>query len=101
MARTSNSIPRGDWLAGVVLATAVTVGTIPTVLPAASLAHRRFITIVNNSAATIYLGGNDVQVGQGIPLVANASYSIDLDAATLIYAVEAAGNRNVRVLEAS
>ncbi len=91
----------GDWLTGVILATAVTVGTTPTVLPATSLVHRRFITIVNNSGATIYLGGVNVQVGQGIPLVANASYSINLDAAALIYAVEATGSRNVRVLEAS
>ncbi len=101
MARTSNAIPVGDWLSGVILSTAVIVGVVPTVLPATSLAHRRFITIVNNSGATIYLGGINVQIGQGIPLIANASYSINIDAATLIYAIEATGSRNIRVLEAS
>lgn len=88
-------------LRGVPLATAVTVGTSATPLPATALTQRRSLIVYNNSANTIYIGGVDVTTSTGLPIDANM-YSPPIDAGQhmIVYAV-AGSSSNVRVLEVS
>ncbi|GAG55183.1 unnamed protein product [marine sediment metagenome] len=101
MAETQNVLPVGDWLIGAILTTSVIIGTTPTALPATALANRRFLDIQNVSGVTIYIGNIDVTVANGYPVANGTSYPIDLDAGVIMYGIEAAGSREVRVLEAS
>jgi len=99
MPYTKNTIPLGDWLAKTIKQTKVTVGTTATALPATSLTNRRYLLVENNSGATIYLGDSTVTPTNGVPLANGASLSINLDAVVVLYGIEAAGGRDIRVLE--
>ena len=88
-------------LHGTVRATAVTVGTTATALPATPLSGRYAVSIVNNSTSTVYLGGSDVTAASGYALYKYDSMDIDLDDETIIYAIVSAGTADVRVLEVS
>lgn len=90
-------------LNGVVKTTDNTVGTIPVSLPQyGQLFNRRSLIIYNNSANTIYLGGSDVTVNNGLPLPAN-SYSPAIDAGydLQVFGIAAQTNNDVRVIEIS
>ena len=90
-------------LKGLVKTSAVTVGTTLTKLPAyGQLFARRAVVIYNNSANTIYVGGSDVTVSNGIPVPA-ASYSNIFDAGynMIVYGIAATSNNDIRVMEVS
>jgi hypothetical protein len=90
-------------LKGVVKTTSTTVGTTLTKLPAyGQLFARRAVVIYNNSANTIYVGGSDVTVANGIPVPA-ASYSNIFDAGynMIVYGIAATANNDIRVMEVS
>jgi hypothetical protein len=87
-------------VSGTLLATAVTVGTSATVLPATTLSDRDSILVYNNGTATIYIGGSGVTTASGIPVEPGASWSDDLGE-TAVYAISGTAGQNVRVLEES
>lgn len=79
------------------------VGTTLVTLPQyGQLFNRRSVLIYNNSVNTIYIGGSDVTVGNGLPVPPN-SYSPPVDAGynLPIYAVASQGGNDVRVIEIS
>ena len=81
-----------------ILATAVSVGTSATALPASVLANRRALWVFNNGAATIYLGAAGVTTANGFPLL--PGQSVVLEVGTLaVYGRVAAGTVEARVLE--
>lgn len=91
-------------LNGIFKTTTLTVGTSATVLPPTSITNRRSLTIYNNSANTVYLGGNTVSVagvGQGLPLLAS-SYSPPFDAGVnmLLYGISSSPS-SVTIMEMS
>jgi len=90
-------------LQGFVKTTSSTVGTTPVALPNyGQLFNRRSLQIYNNSGNTIYYGGSDVTVSNGIPIAANTfSQSIDAGYNMIVYGVASQGGNNVRVLEVS
>lgn len=88
-------------LQGLIKTTSQTVGTTLTTVPSyGQLFNRRAVQIFNNSNNTIYIGGSDVTVNNGIPVLAN-SYSSIVDAGynMILYAVASQGGNNIRVLE--
>lgn len=88
---------------GFVKTTDNTVGTSVTQLPSyGQLFNRRSIMIYNNSANTIYIGGSDVTVGNGLPIPAS-SYGPSIDAGydLPIYGVASQSGNDVRVIEIS
>lgn len=88
---------------GFIKSSTTTVGTALTTLPGyGQLFNRRALTIWNNSANTIYIGGSDVTVNNGIPIPAgNAGLSMDIGYDCILYAVAAGEGNDVRVLEVS
>ena len=81
-----------------VLATAVSVGTTATPLPASALANRRAVMIYNNGAAIIYLGGSGVTTTAGFPLL--PGQAVTLEVGTLaVYGRVASGTVEARILE--
>lgn len=91
-----------NGLRGYTKTTAITVGTTAVECPATRLEHRRSVIIFNNSANTIYIGGNDVTTNNGLP-VPSESYSPPIDAGETmaVYAIAASSDNNIRVLEVS
>ena len=90
-------------LQGFIETTFATVGTSVVRLPDyGQLFNRRALLIYNNSANTIYIGGSEVTVSNGLPIPAY-SYSPPIDAGynLHVYGVAAQGGNNVRVLEVS
>lgn len=90
-------------LNGYVHTTANNVGTTLVTLPNyGQLFNRRAVVIFNNSNHTIYFGGSDVTVLNGIPLPAGG-YSPILDAGynMLVYGIAETENNDIRVLEVS
>ena len=66
-------------LQGIIKTTDNTIGTTLTKLPSyGQLFNRRSIQLYNNSANTVYIGGSDVTVNNGIPVPAS-SFSTILD----------------------
>jgi len=80
-------------------ATAVSVGTIATKLPATPLSGREVLSIYNNSANIIYIGHSAVTVSTGRPIQASGG-AIDLDVTDDldVYAISTASS-DVRILE--
>jgi hypothetical protein len=90
-------------LQGVVKTTDNTVGQTLTPLPQyGQLPDRRALMIYNNSTNTIYWGGSDVTVANGIPITAG-SFASPLDAGynLKIYAIAASNGNDVRCVEIS
>lgn len=90
-------------LQGFVKTTANTVGTTVVQLPNyGQLFNRRAVQIYNNSSNTIYIGGSDVLVANGIPVPAGA-YSSIIDAGynMTVYGIASTSNNDIRVLEVS
>jgi hypothetical protein len=80
-----------------------TVGITATTLPGyGQLIDRRSILIYNNSSKTIYIGGSDVTVANGLPVPA-ASYAPPIDAGynLPVYGVASTNGNSVRVIEIS
>lgn len=90
-----------NGLRGVPVSTAVDVQNSPTLLPAVALPLRRSLIIYNNSANTVYIGGVDVTIADGLPIPAS-SFSPPIDAGQVmkVYGI-AATTSEVRVLEVS
>lgn len=89
-------------LAGTTKSRSITVGTTPTPLPDEVLSSRRSLVLYNNSSQTLYVGGSDVTINNGMPVPAS-SYSPAFDAGEkmVVYGIVAATTANVRTLEAS
>lgn len=90
-------------LQGYIKTTSSTVGTTAGRLPGyGQLFNRRAVQIYNNSANTIYVGGSDVAVANGIP-VTSGSFSTIFDAGynMIVYGIAASSGNDVRVLEIS
>lgn len=83
--------------------TAVTVGTSPTRLDTVVEADYRAgsaLVPFNNSLVTVYVGGPDVSVANGVPVAAGTyGPSFVLDDGEAPYAIVSAGTADVRVLE--
>lgn len=88
-------------LQGLVKTTSTTVGQTLTSLPGyGQLFNRRSLQIYNNSANTIYYGGSDVTVSNGIPVTAGSfSNVIDAGYNMIVYGIGSQGGNNVRVIE--
>lgn len=88
-------------LRGVPKSTAMAVTTSPTKVPTTPLEQRRSVSFYNDSDNTIYIGGVDVTVNNGFPVLAG-SYSPPIEAGEhmIVYAV-AESSSNIRVLEVS
>lgn len=74
----------------------ISVGTGGALIVAAR-AGRTSVLIVNNGATTVYLGGQNVDTDDGVPLAADASVSIPGSAA--IYGKTVSGTQTVSYLE--
>ncbi len=78
--------------------TSVSCATTATAAPASILTNRTTLTVINNSTATIYLGGSAVTTATGIPLLPGASFMDDVSNATY-YCIVTSGTADLRVLE--
>lgn len=90
-------------LNGVVKTSDNSVGTTLTPLPQyGQLPDRRALMIYNNSANTIYWGGSDVTVTNGIPITAGSFASpVDAGYNLKVYAIAASSGNDVRTVEIS
>lgn len=89
-------------MGGFAKSTKVTVTAALTPLPGEVLNNRRGLTIFNNGAVTIELGGSELVFGNGMPIAAgNYSPAIDAGDKLIVYARTASGSCDVRVLEVS
>lgn len=92
--------------AGVVLTTVVTVGSVPTPLPAGALTGRRSLTVqaAPDNTGVVFIGGAGVTADEtatgGLQLTAGGVFSDALGAAVL-YGIVAAGTAKLIVYEAS
>jgi hypothetical protein len=79
---------------------AVTVGSSATALPTSPLEFRRAIVIHNLGTASIFIGGSDVTLANGLPLLAGEKISFDIQGTpnVAIFGI-AAGDTDVRILE--
>lgn len=95
----------GDWdvkvlaPAGTVLATAVTVGTTAVALPASALANRARIIVQNNGDKSIFIGGSGVTTATGVEISKGGSWTEEIGAGAVVYAISTAAGQNVRVVE--
>lgn len=89
-------------LRGYVKSRSVTVTTSITPLPGEVLSNRRSLVFYNNGAQTVYVGGSDVTVDNGVPVPAG-TYSPAFDAGPrmIVYGIVASTTCDVRVLELS
>lgn len=92
-----------NGLRGPVKSTALNVGATATALPASPLDNRRSLIVWNNdNNATLWIGGEDVTVGNGIPVKKqNYSPALDLSSEVTLYGVTDGATIDVRVLETS
>lgn len=88
-------------LQGIIKTTDNTVGSTLTKLPSyGQLFNRRSIQVYNNSSNTIYLGGSDVSISNGIPVTAGSfSTILDVGYNMILYGIAATNGNDVRVLE--
>lgn len=81
-----------------VLASAISVGTTATALPASALAGRRSLLIYNNGASIIYLGASAVTTAAGFPLLPGQAITLEIGALA-VYGRVASGTVEARILE--
>ena len=88
-------------LQGIIKTTDNTIGTTLTKLPSyGQLFNRRSIQLYNNSGNTVYIGGSDVTIGNGIPVPASSfSTILDIGYNMILYGIAASNGNDVRVLE--
>lgn len=92
-------------LSGVVLTTAVAIGTTATAIPTSALANRKSLILYNDGTATIYLGGTGVTASgtttRGL-LVGTSDYSPPFDLGTaILYGIGATVGGTAVILEVS
>ena len=80
------------------LATAVSVTSSATAIPATPLTDRTSLCVTNNGAVTIYLGGSGVTTAAGTPLGAGGTWCDDVGV-QVYYGVSAGTTVDVRALE--
>lgn len=81
--------------------TAVTVGTGPVRIDQGT-ANRRYVLVVNNGSATVYVGkDNTVTTANGIPVAAGASLSLNLGPSLQLWGISGTAGQDVRVIEAA
>lgn len=80
-------------------ATAVSVGTLATSLPATPLTGRRRMIIQNQSAQSIWVGDTGVTTTTGLELTKRASMALEIGDDVDIQAIVASGTSDVRVFE--
>lgn len=91
-----------NGLQGFPVSTVQTVGTSAVTLPSyGQLFNRRSMIVFNNSSNTLYLGGSNVTVANGLPVLSQ-SYSPAIDAGydMVVYGIST-GASNIRVFEVS
>ena len=90
-------------LQGFLKTTSNTIGTTATKVPGyGQLFNRRALQIYNNSANTIYYGGSDVTVVNGIPVTPGSFSNVfDCGYNMIVYAIASQANNNIRILEVS
>lgn len=86
------------YKASTVLASAVSVATSATALPASALSGRRSLIISNFGSGTIYLGAAGVTTAAGFPLLAGQSLALEVGTLA-IYGIVASGTVAARVME--
>lgn len=82
-----------------VRASAVSVGTSATALPATALTGRRLLIVRNVGTATVHLGASDVTTAAGWPLEPGWSLQVALGAEVTLFGRVASGSVEVRLLE--
>lgn len=89
-------------LRGFVKTRNIIVTTSLTPLPDEVLSNRRALVVFNNSSQTVYVGGSDVTISNGMPVPKN-SYSPAFDAGPrmIVYGIVASSTADVRVMELS
>lgn len=81
--------------------TAVSVGTSAVQIDQGT-ANRRYVLVMNNGTATIYVGkDNTVTTSNGIPVSAGSSLSLNLGPSLQLWGISGTAGQDVRVLEAS
>jgi hypothetical protein len=81
---------------------AVTVSTSATPLPANPLEYRRALVIANSSGSTVYIGGADVTVANGLPLAADEKIAFDIQGNPNVAVYAVAGSTvQIRIMELS
>lgn len=90
-------------LGGVINSTGTSILTTPTPIPGSpNLDNRRSIIVYNNSNRTVYLGGANVSVTNGLP-IASGTYSPPIEAGEgmTLYGIASTAGADVRALEVS
>lgn len=88
-------------LSGVVLTTAVSIGTVATAIPGTALTNRKAIIFYNSGTATVYMGGTTVTTVNGLPIVVG-DYSPPMDlGVAVLYGISANAGGTVNILEVS
>lgn len=92
-----------NGLRGPVHSSAVSVGATATPLPTSPLENRRSLIVWNNdNSTTLWIGGSDVTVANGIPVKKqNYSPALDLSDRVTLYGITDGATIDVRVLESS
>jgi len=89
-------------LHGPLVTTAVTVSGGPTLLPPDALASRKDVIVYNDGPSIVYMGGATVSQATGIPVAADASFSLTLGRGELYATVSGLDPYSyVRVFEAT
>jgi len=96
---TATPLPTTAATGGTIRASAVSVGTTATALPAAALASRRRVIVQNLGATTVYLGGTSVTAAAGLAVRPEGAIALDLLETAALYGIVASGTADVRVLE--
>lgn len=87
-------------LNGVVKSSDVTIsGSYPTLVPPTPLKDRKDYVLYNGSGETIYLGGEDVDSFNGLPLADGGVLGIQLGRAELYAVSSSATVSGIRILE--
>ena len=82
-------------------AAAVSVTTTATLLSVTEsdyVGGAAYAVTVPSGGSTVYLGGSGVTTGQGFPLTAGNTVSMDLDKGEALYGIVGAGSQTVNVL---
>lgn len=74
---------------------------VATKIPTVPLAARKSMTLINEGANTIYIGGSTVTSANGVPIPAGGSIGIGVGPAVDVYGLAATAPTNMAVLELS
>lgn len=74
-------------------------GTYPTLIPPAPLASRKDFLVYNGSGETIYFGGSNVTIHNGMPLIDTGVIALQLGRSEMYAVCTSATVSGIRVLE--